>query len=94
MGFHDKFSSNSCNITSYDCIGKPGDLINSRNSHVQMIVAVDQNAGKYMVVEATGSQGLIMREWNMHIGNTSGEQTLILNMDSFYNNPNNIDPNY
>lgn len=94
MGFHDKFSSNSCNITSYDCIGKPGDLINSRNSHVQMIVAVDQNAGKYMVVEATGSQGLIMREWDMHIGNTSGEQTLILNMDSFYNNPNNVDPNY
>ena len=94
MGFHDKFSGNSCNITAYDCIGKPGDLINSRNSHVQMIVAVDQKAGKYMVVEATGSQGLIMREWNMHTGNTTSSPTLILNMDSFYNNPNNVDPNY
>ena len=94
VGFHDKFSGNSCNITSYDCIGKPGDLINSRNSHVQMIVAVDQKAGKYMVVEATGSLGLVMREWNMHIGNTAGEQTLILNMDEFYNNPSNVDQNY
>lgn len=93
-GFHDAFSSDSCVITDSSCFGQPGDLINSRNSHVQMIIAADTASGKYMVAESTGSQGLIIREWNMHQGNAFLEQTRILHMDNFYNNKGNTDPNY
>ena len=94
VGFHDYFSGNSCNIKDSSCIGQPGDLINSRNCHVQMIVAVDQTSGKYMIAESTGSIGLVVHEWSMHSGNCGNAETRILRMDSYYNNPNNVDPNY
>lgn len=94
-GFDDKFSSDSCDITSKDCIGQPGDLINSRECHVQMIVAVDQESGQYIIAESTGgNMGLIMRKWNMHSGNCSSSTTKILHMDRFYNDHSNVDPNY
>lgn len=93
VGFHNSFSKNSCNIKDSSCIGQPGDLINSRNLHVIMIVAVDQESGKYMIAESTGGYGLIMREWAMH-QDMWGNETRILLMDDFYNNPNNIDSNY
>lgn len=94
-GFAGKFSDDSCDITSESCIGQPGDLINS-SKHVQLIVAVDQESGQYMVAESTGgNNGLIMRKWNMHSGNCgSGCQTKILHMDNFYNDSSNVDPNY
>lgn len=92
--FDSKFSSNSCNIKDSNCIGQPGDLINSRKCHVQMIVAVDESSGKYMVAESTGSLGVVMREWNMHSSNCGNAETRILHMDSYYNNSNNVDPNY
>ena len=92
--FDSKFSSNSCNIKDSNCIGQPGDLINSRKCHVQMIVAVDESSGKYMVAESTGSLGVVMREWNMHSSNCGNTETRILHMDSYYNNSNNVDPNY
>lgn len=94
VGFDSKFSSNSCNIKDSNCIGQPGDLINSRECHVQMIVAVDESSGKYMVAESTGSLGVVMREWNMHSSNCGNSETRILHMDSYYNNSNNVDPNY
>ncbi len=93
VDFHNVFSGDSCDITDQNCIGQPGDLINSRDCHVQMIVAVDEASGKYMIVESTGSMGVVMREWNMHSIHY-GYKTRILHMDSFYNNPNNVDPNY
>lgn len=94
-GFHNKFSGDSCNIKNQDCIGQPGDLINSQTCHVQMIVAVDEASGKYIIAESTGSQGVVMHEWNMHSPNCgSYNETRILHMDSFYNNSNNVDPNY
>ena len=94
-GFHNAFSGDSCNITDQNCIGQPGDLINSQTCHVQMIVAVDETSGKYMIAESTGSMGVVMHEWNMHSQNCGrSNETRILHMDSFYDNPNNVDPNY
>ena len=94
-GFHNAFSGDSCDITDQNCIGQPGDLINSKTCHVQMIVAVDEASGKYMIAESTGSMGVVMHEWNMHSQNCGrSNETRILHMDSFYNNPNNVDPNY
>ena len=94
-GFHNAFSGDSCDITDKNCIGQPGDLINSKTCHVQMIVAVDEASGKYMIAESTGSMGVVMHEWNMHSQNCGrSNETRILHMDSFYNNPNNVDPNY
>lgn len=94
-GFHNAFSGDSCNITDQNCIGQPGDLINSQTCHVQMIVAVDEVSGKYMIAESTGSMGVVMHEWNMHSQNCGrSNETRILHMDSFYDNPNNVDPNY
>lgn len=92
--FHAAFAGNSCNIADSNCIGQPGDLINSESCHVQMIVSVDEASGKYYVAESTGSYGLIMRPWNMHTSNCGNKETRILHMDSFYNNQANIDTNY
>ncbi len=89
-GFDSSFSSDSCDIGDTNCIGQPGDLINSASCHVQMIVSVDEANGKYYVVESTG-EGVIMRQWGMHQGNCSSGPTKILHMDNYYNNQNNID---
>lgn len=91
-GFDKAFSKYSCNIDDSSCIGQPGDLINSSGSHVILIVAVDQESDKYMVVESTGGYGLIMRERPIH--QSTGANTKILLMDNFYNNQNNVDLNY
>lgn len=95
VGFDNDFSSDSCLITDESCIGQPGDLINSYDCHVQMIVSVDEETNKYYVAESTGDLGVIMRQWNMHSENC-GERspTKILHMDSFYNNASNVDTNY
>ena len=94
MSFHSDFSEDSCNIDSQSCIGQPGDLINSNGCHVQMIVSVDENSGRYYVAESTGTYGIIMRPWNMHAGNCNGQETRIIHMDSFYNNSGNKDNSY
>lgn len=90
-GFDKLFSGHSCNIRDNTCIGQPGDLINLYNGHVMLIVAVDVASGKYMIAES--SNGVSMREWNMHesIGDT---ETKILLMDEFYSNVANVDLNY
>lgn len=94
QGFDEKFSIDSCNITDRNCIGQPGDLINSKTSHVQMIVAVDEESGKYVIAESTsGKEGVVMREWNIH-SNHFLKETKILKMDNFYNNSSNVDENY
>lgn len=92
-GFDNLFAGDSCNVTDVNCIGQPGDLINSKSSHVQMIVAVDQEAGKYMVAESTSAGGVFMREVGMHSPHY-GQHTKILRMDNFYNNEKNVDENY
>ena len=91
--FHDAFSQNSCSIKDKTCVGQPGDLINTRDSHVQLIVAVDEESQKYIIAESTGSYGVIMREYDMH-KSMFLKDTRILLMDDYYNNPNNVDPNY
>ena len=83
-GFHSAYSGDSCVITDASCKGQPGDLINSNGCHVQMIVSVDENSGRYYVAESTGSKGLIMRAWGMHEGNCGKKETRILHMDSLY----------
>jgi len=93
VGFHDTFAKNSCNIRDENCIGQPGDLINSRGCHVQMIIAVDQENGKYYIAESSGS--VAMKQWGMHTSNCGNKkETRIIHMDEYYNNPNNINPNY
>lgn len=93
VGFHNQFSNNSCNVKSESCIGQPGDLINTSGVHVQMIVAVDQESGQYMIAESTGGNyGLIMRKQGIH--ESYFDDTRILFMDEFYNNLQNVDENY
>ena len=93
--FHNRFSSDSCAITSQSCIGQPGDLINSASCHVQMIVSVDEAHKSYYVAESSGSYGVIMRQVSMHSGNCGKKaETRILHMDNFYNNQNNVDKNF
>ena len=94
QGFHSSFSKNSCNVKDSNCIGQPGDLINSASCHVQMIVAVDEASGKYYIVESTGGHGLIMHQQSIHASNCGNKETRILFMDEFYNNASNVDPNY
>ena len=92
--FHSQFAGDSCNIADKNCVGQPGDLINSKTCHVQMIVSVDEESGKYYIVESTGAYGLIMHPWSMHAGNCGYEETRILHMDNFYNNASNVDTSY
>ncbi len=92
--FHNKFAGDSCNITDKNCVGQPGDLINSKSCHVQMIVSVDEASGKYYIVESAGGYGLIMHAWNMHTSNCGSTETRILHLDNFYNNKANVDTNY
>jgi len=92
-GFDSKFAQNSCNITDKNCVGQPGDLINSRNGHVELIIAVDQENGKYFIAHS-GGPGVVMMERKMHTGNAENTVTKILFMDEFYNNPLNVNPNY
>ena len=94
QGFDDMFKD-SCKITDKNCIGQPGDLINARNYHVQMIVAVDEEAGKYIIAEATTTNGYngVVREVGIHTSFPM-QDTKILKLDSYYNNSNNVDANY
>jgi len=100
-GFMGSFSGDSCDITNSNCIGQPGDLICSHiktekgySGHVQMIVAVEEDNGKYYIAESGGAAvGIGMVEYNMHTPH-SGRPTKILHMDSFYNNKDNVDQNY
>lgn len=88
--FYSTFGSDSCLANDYYCTGQIGDLVNS-DSHVQLIVSVDAESEQYIVAESTGRRGLVMSARYMHAGDSS---TRILHMDSFYNNKNNVDPNY
>ena len=91
-GFNSQFSHNSCNITDKNCIGQPGDLINSNQGHVELIIAVDQENGKYFIAHS-GGPGVVMMERDMHTGH-SGKTTKILFMEEFYSNPMNVNPDY
>ena len=91
-GFDSNYSKNSCNITNSSCVGQPGDLINSRAGHVELIIAVDQEARKYFVAHS-GGPGVVMQEREMHKGNSSNT-TKIIFMEEFYSNPMNVNPSY
>ena len=91
VDFYNAFAKDSCSISSSSCVGQPGDLINSRNSHVELIIGVNEEKGTYFVAQSTGS-GVVMNERGMHTGN--GADTRILFMESFYNNEANVDQNY
>ena len=86
------FSKNSCNITESTCIGQPGDLINSRSGHVELIIAVDQENGKYFVAHS-GGPGVVMQERPLHKGNSSNV-TKIIFMEEFYSNQMNVNASY
>lgn len=86
--FNSKFFANSCLEKDSNCLGQPGDLINSPNGHVVLIVAVDEASGKYMVAESTGA-GVIMQQRNIHSG---GDTTRVLFMDDYYQNE--VNTNY
>lgn len=80
-------SKNMCNITNSSCIGQPGDFISYKETHIKMIVSVDEANNKYYVAESTGS-GVIITTQGMH---TAGSvETNILHMDEFYNNQSNV----
>ena len=61
-----------------------------------MIVAVDEEAGKYIIAEATttnGYNGVVIREVGIHTSFPM-QDTKILKLDSYYNNSSNVDANY
>lgn len=93
QGFHSEFAGDSCVITDSSCIGQPGDLINSKSCHVQMIVSVDEESGKYYIAESTGG-GVIMHTWSMHTSNCGRQETRIIHMDNYYNNQTNVNSDY
>lgn len=92
--FDSDFGKDSCDIEDSYCIGQPGDLINSASCHVQMIVGVDEPNGIYYVAESTGAYGVIMRAVDMHQGNCGNAYTKIIYMDTFYDDPANVDSGY
>ena len=80
--FAQAYGANSCNISLVNCVGVPGDLINSPNGHVQLIIAVDNNGGNYVVAEST-TTGVVIQYRGMHKNNSNGTYK-ILHMDRFY----------
>lgn len=81
-------SSSVCNGTSQSCIGQPGDIIED-DTHVVLIVAVDEANNKYFIAESQGGNtGVIIREYNLH------PDMNIVKMDSFYNNSENVEAIY
>ena len=93
VGFDSNYSKNSCDMTETTCIGQPGDLINSRSGHVELIIAVDEASGKYFVAHSGGSDGVVMMQRDMHKGHNS-KTTKIIFMEEFYSNPSNVNTAY
>lgn len=91
--FDVNYSDDSCDIESSSCVGQPGDLINSPNDHVELIVAVDLENEKYVIAHS-GTEGVVMKERPMHVDTSSKKQSKILHMDSFYNNPEKVNTSY
>lgn len=79
---YDSSFSDKCSISSSDCIGAPGDLINSPNGHVELILGVDVDKQLYYVAEST-SLGVIIRARGLH-KNNSKKNISILKLDDFY----------
>lgn len=79
---YDSYFSDKCSISSSDCIGAPGDLINSPKGHVELILGVDVDKQLYYVAEST-SIGLIIRARGLH-KNNSKKNISILKLDDFY----------
>ena len=86
----DRFST--CSITSSSCIGKPGDLIDS-DTHVVMIVSVDEANHRYYVAESTVA-GVIIQTREMHQQWSASKYTNVVSLEKFYNNKSNVNPNY
>ena len=80
--YFDSIFSDKCSISSSDCIGAPGDLINSPNGHVELILGVDIDKQLYYVAEST-SLGVIIRPRGLHRNNNKNN-TSIINLDDFY----------
>lgn len=79
---YDSSFSDKCSISSSDCVGAPGDLINSPNGHVELILGVDIDKQLYYVAEST-SLGVIIRPRGLHKNNNKNN-TSIINLDDFY----------
>ena len=82
-------SKNMCDITSQSCVGKPGDFVSYKKSHIKMIVKVDTSKNIYYTAEATTS-GVIVSTMGMH--QAGNKKTSILKFDDFYNNSANKKP--
>lgn len=87
------YSDDSCVITDSSCVGQPGDLINSPNGHVELIVAVDIDNGKYFIAHS-GTAGVVMTQRDMHTGNSTTSTTKVIFMDNYYNNSSNVNDSY
>ena len=83
----DQYSyGDNCYMSESDCIGQPGDLLNSTDcgggiGHVQLIVAVDEESGVYYIAES--ASGVTMNSVPIHGG--SCKNMKVLHMDRFYN---------
>ena len=82
-------TKNMCDITSQSCIGKPGDFVSYKRSHIKMIVKIDTKNNIYYTAEATTS-GVIVSTMGMH--QAGNKKTSILKFDDFYNNSSNKNP--
>jgi peptidoglycan hydrolase-like amidase len=98
-GFGELFNKNSCLLMDDDCIGQPGDFINSRYGHIELILAVDEEAGIYWLAHSgSESSGIYIKTEPLHRSRNSGSSTAqeprILFMEDFYSNPANVNQNY
>lgn len=76
-----------CNITSPNCVGEVGDLINyrtydGRRGHVQIIVAVDEKNSSYYIAESS-THGVVVTTRNMHKGRNDAN-VYVLHMSDYY----------
>ena len=95
QGFDQYSNGDNCYMNESDCLGQPGDLLNSTDcgggiGHVQLIVAVDEESGVYYIAES--SYGVTMTSTPIHNGRCSNMK--VLHMDKYYNNAANINYNY
>ena len=94
--FINSFSGNMCFDENETCIGQIGDIIvresgySDNDKHIMLIVGKDENNGVYYVAEAISS-GVVITSKNMH---DVGVNYKIVNMDSYYNNYNNLTSDY
>ncbi len=87
---YDKKFTDRCSITTSNCVGQIGDLINfydnvDKQGHVQLIVSVNVEDETYYIAESS-SKGVVVKKRAMHKNYAKHGDTYVLRMANFYAN--------